>query len=170
MVMNFFIFNNLFYFIYFIFGCVGSLLLQAGFSLVAVSGGCSSSLCAGFSLQWLLLLGAWALGARASVIVAHGLSSCGSWALEHRLSSCGARAQLLHGMWGLPRPGLEPVIPALAGGFLTTVPPGKPYGDEFLNSSRKLANREGQVKEGKVDVKLNAFLFNFFNSIIVSVS
>ena len=29
-------------------------------------------------------------------------------------------------MWDLPGPGLEPVPPALAGGFLTTVPPGKP--------------------------------------------
>ena len=29
-------------------------------------------------------------------------------------------------MWDLPRPGIEPVSPALAGGFLTTVPPGKP--------------------------------------------
>ena len=29
-------------------------------------------------------------------------------------------------MWDLPRPGLEPVSPALAGGFLTTTPPGKP--------------------------------------------
>ena len=28
-------------------------------------------------------------------------------------------------MWDLPGPGLEPVPPALAGGFLTTVPPGK---------------------------------------------
>ena len=27
-------------------------------------------------------------------------------------------------MWDLPRPGLKPVSPALAGGFLTTVPPG----------------------------------------------
>ena len=50
---------------------------------------------------------------RASVVVAH------------RLSSCGARAQLLRGMWDLPGPGLEPVSPALAGGFLTTAPPGK---------------------------------------------
>ena len=32
-----------------------------------------------------------------------------------RLSSCGSRAQLLRGMWDLPRPGLEPVSPALAG-------------------------------------------------------
>ena len=30
-------------------------------------------------------------------------------------------------MWDLPRPGLEPVSPALAGGFLTTVPPGKSW-------------------------------------------
>ena len=29
-------------------------------------------------------------------------------------------------MWDLPRPGLEPESPALAGGFLTTAPPGKP--------------------------------------------
>ena len=28
-------------------------------------------------------------------------------------------------MWDLPGPGLEPVTPALAGGFLTTAPPGK---------------------------------------------
>ena len=33
-----------------------------------------------------------ALGARGSVVVAHGLSSCGSQALERRLSSWGARA------------------------------------------------------------------------------
>ena len=36
--------------------------------------------------------GARALGVQASVFVARGLSSCGSWALERRLSSCGARA------------------------------------------------------------------------------
>lgn len=34
------------------------------------------SSCAGFSLQWLLCCRAWALGARASVVAAHGL---GSW-------------------------------------------------------------------------------------------
>ena len=61
----------------------------------------------------------------ASVVVARGLSSCGSQALECRLSSRGTWAYLLHGMWDLPGPGLEPVSPALAGGFLTTAPPGK---------------------------------------------
>ena len=43
-----------------------------------------------------------------------------------KLSSCGSWAQLLRGTWDLPGPGLEPVSPALAGGFLTTAPPGKP--------------------------------------------
>ena len=69
--------------------------------------------------------GAWALGTQTSV--AHGVSSCGSPVLEHRLSSCGARAQLLCDMWDLPGPGLKPVSHALAGGFLTTAPPGKSH-------------------------------------------
>ena len=34
-------------------------------------------------------------------------------------------------MWDLPGPGLEPVSPALAGGFSTTAPPGKPYSIVF---------------------------------------
>ena len=78
--------------------------------------------CGGFSC-----CGVRALGARASVVVARGLSSCGSRSLERRLSSCGTRAYLLRGMWDLPGPGLEPMSPALAGGFLTTAPPGKSY-------------------------------------------
>ena len=48
-----------------------------------------------------------------------------------RLSNCGSRAQSLRGMWDLPRPGLEPVCPALAGRFSTTAPPGKPREDIF---------------------------------------
>ena len=99
-----FSFYKFIYFYLFIFGCVGSSLRCAGFSCC----------------------GAWALGARASVVVACGLSSCGSRALERRLSSCGARAQPLRGTQDLPRPGLEPASPALAGRFSTTAPPGKP--------------------------------------------
>ena len=70
----------------------------------------SSLRCAGFSLWWLLLLRS--TGSRHT-----GFSSCGSPALERRLSSCGAWALLLRGTWDLPGPGLEPVSPALAGGF-----------------------------------------------------
>ena len=83
--------------------------------------GARASHCSGFSC-----CRARALGTQASVVVARGLSSCGSPALECRLSSCGARAYLLRGMWDLPGPGLEPVSPAMAGRFLTTAPPGKP--------------------------------------------
>ena len=71
-----------------------------GLSPVAVSSGLSCC-------------GAWALGTRASVVVACGLSSCGT------------RAQLLRGVWDPPGPGPEPVSPALAGGLLTTALPGK---------------------------------------------
>ena len=38
------------------FGCIGSLLLCAGFSPVAANGGYPSVWCMGFSLRWLLLL------------------------------------------------------------------------------------------------------------------
>ena len=50
-----------------------------------------------------------------------------------RLSNCGSRAQPLRGMWDPPRPGLEPVSPALAGRLPTTAPPGKPRQSHFLN-------------------------------------
>ena len=61
-----------------------------------------------------------------SVVAARGLGSCGSRALGHRLNSWAARIYLLRGMWDLPRPGIEPVSPALAGGFFTTEPSEKP--------------------------------------------
>ena len=55
----------------------------------------------------------------ASLVAEHRLQT-------RRLSNCGSRAQLLRGMWDLPRPELEPASPALAGRFSTTAPPGKP--------------------------------------------
>ena len=55
----------------------------------------------------------------ASLVAEHRLQT-------RRLSNCGSRAQFLRGMWDLPRPGPEPVSPALAGRFSTTAPPGKP--------------------------------------------
>ena len=84
---------------------------------------------------------------------ARAFSSCGKWgpllitvpgtptiaaspAAEHRLqtcrlSSCGLRAQLLRDMRDPPRPGIEPVAPALAGRLSTTAPPGKPHPVSF---------------------------------------
>ena len=55
----------------------------------------------------------------ASLVAEHRLQT-------RRLSSCGSQAQSLHGMWDLPRPGLEPMSPALASRLSTTAPPGKP--------------------------------------------
>ena len=45
----------------------------------------------------------------------------------HRLNSCGAQSWSLRGMWDLFRSGIKPMSPALASGFLTSEPPGKPY-------------------------------------------
>ena len=52
---------------------------------------------------------------------------------EHRLLSeqapvvgpCGLSC--VRGMWNLPGSGFEPISPALADGFLSTVPPGKSH-------------------------------------------
>ena len=67
------------------------------------------------------------------------LTIAASLVTEHRLqmrrlSNCGSRAQLLRGMWDPPRPGLEPVSPALAGRFSTTAPRGKPHSSTLNNS------------------------------------
>ena len=71
----------------------------------------------------------------ASLVVEHRLQT-------RRLNSCGSRAQLLRGMWDLPRPGLEPVSPALAGRFSTTAPPGKPYSCVFKDIVECLAHND----------------------------
>ena len=73
----------------------------------------------------------------ASLVAEHtlgcmGFSSCSSWALEPRLSGCGTWVKLFLGMWDLPGPGIEPMSSALAGWFLSTVPPGK-SGHYLLN-------------------------------------
>ena len=70
------------------------------------------------------------------------LTIAASLVAEHRLRRCGSRAQLLRGMWDLPRPGLEPVSPALAGGLSTTAPPGKP--DHFDFNWETLHQARGQ--------------------------
>ena len=98
---------------------------------------------------------------------ARALSSCGEWGplfiavrgpltvaaspvAEHRLqmrrlSNCGSRAQSLRGTWDPPRPGLEPVSPALAGRFSTTAPPGKPRKCSF-----DIEEREGKSAVGSL--------------------
>ena len=91
-----------------------------GLSPVATSGGPSSSWCAGLSLSWPLLLRSIGSRCAGSAIVTHGPS---------RSASTGSRRA--GGMWDLPRPGLEPMSPALVGRFSTTAPPRKPSSSIF---------------------------------------
>ena len=52
-----------------------------------------------------------------------GSSCCGAWAPGRMgFSSFGTQALLPHCVWNLPRPGTEPMSPALAAEFLTTGP------------------------------------------------
>ena len=88
--------------------------VQNFFSLVPASRGYSLVLVHRFLLLW-------STGSRTC-----GLGGCCSWALEHSLSSSGTRAELLRGMWGLPRPEVEPMSSALADGFFTTKLPCMP--------------------------------------------
>ena len=96
-----------------------------GLSLVAASRGYSSFQHFGFSLRWLLLWRSTGSRHGASVVVARGLSSCGSRALALRLSSVvhGLSCSAACGIF--PDQGSNPMFPALSGGFLTTAPPGK---------------------------------------------
>ena len=109
----FFFLNFICFFIYlFIYLWLCWVLVSVqGLSLVAASGGHSSSRCAG------------PLTIAAPPVAEHRLQT-------HRLSSRGPRAQLLRGMQDPPRPGLEPASPASAGRLSTTAPPGKPH-DSF---------------------------------------
>ena len=84
-------------------------------SLVVVSRGCSSLLRTGVSSHW--LPGAWALGILVSAV---------------GVLSNSEKAELLLGMQDLPRPGMQPMSPALEGGFLSTRLPGNPYFFLFL--------------------------------------
>ena len=106
-------------------GFVAAPALSSSFGEPGPLSGCTgaqASLCSGLSYSRARAHGL--TGSRA-----HGLTGFGSGtsrALVHRLNCCGAEAWLLCGLWDLFGPGIEPVSPALAGGFITTEPPGKP--------------------------------------------
>jgi len=93
-----------------------------GLSLCACAGSsmlCTLSLAAvsrGYSLSW--CLGSWCADFSKTAVHGSVASACG-------LSSCGTQAWLLCSIWHLPGPGIQPVSPALAGGFLITGPPGQ---------------------------------------------
>ena len=88
-------------------------------------------------------------GAWTSAVLTCRLSSCSLRFLECGLSSCGTRAELLQGMWDLPRPGVKPMSPALASKFLTTEPPAK--SDSFLVTKFSEVGIFGFILLGKLD-------------------
>ena len=93
-------------------------------SLVLESGGFSSPvLCRLLTVVASLTVERGLWGALASVVATRGLSSCSSQSLKRRLRSSDTPAYLLCGTGDLPRPGIQPVSPALAGIFFTTEPP-----------------------------------------------
>ena len=112
----YFFFLNKFIYL-FSFGCVGS-----------------SFLCEGF-LQLRRARATLHRGARASHC--HSLSCCGAQAPDTQAQQLWLTGSVAPLMWDLPRPGLEPVSPALAGRFLTTAPPGKPPENYFKKISEK---------------------------------
>ena len=88
-----------------------------------------ATLCRGAQLSHcsgLLRCGAQVPGAQASAVVASGLQSVGSAVMAHGL-------QLLHVTWNLPRPGIKPVSPALAGGLLSTASLGTSPWSSFIS-------------------------------------
>ena len=104
-VFLFFFLNSLLSFVFYEFIYLFLALTGAGFSLV-VGGGCS--LVAVCELR----------------LVEAFLVVCRAWPLERGLSSCGGWTWLLRRIGDLPRPGIEPVSPALAGRFFTAEPQG----------------------------------------------
>ena len=89
-------------------------LLTAAASLVAKHGLCGAWTLVGVAhgLWWVWRTDFGECGARILVGVVHRLWWCGAWTsvvVAHGLSSCRTYAQLLCGMWNLPRPGTEPV-------------------------------------------------------------
>ena len=120
-----FLFSFKYKFIYLL--AVGSLLLYGLFSSCRELGLLSSCgtwalHCGGFSCCI-----AQALGTQASAVVAHGLQQLWLVVSGAQLSSCSTWAQLLRGEGDPSGPGIELISPALAGGFSTTEPPGKPW-------------------------------------------
>ena len=92
--------------------------------MLALAAACRLSLVAASGGDSLVLLQG-PLTAVAPLVASTGLGPWASAIAARRLSSCGTKAWSLGGMWNPPGPGLEPVSPALAGGFFSTGPSGK---------------------------------------------
>ena len=114
----------------FICGCTGSSLLGGLSSSCGEGGSCLVVVLGVLIVVASVISECRLLGMRASTVLAGGLSGSGSQVLEHRLSSRSTLDLLFLSMWDPLGPGIKPISPALAGGFFTTDPPGKPPRDE----------------------------------------
>ena len=107
----------------------------------------------GFSLPWSLL---WNTGSRCV-----GFSSCDTW------------AWLLHRIWNLPGPGIKPLSPALAGGFLTTGLPGKFFCKIFVGVELiynvVLVSGVWQSESNCIHTYIHAFSWVFLRSVIYNL-
>ena len=63
-------------------------------------------------------------------------------------------------MWDLPGTGHEPVSPALAGGFLTTAPPGKPNPKIYMEP-QKILNCQSHLEKKEKNKARGITLPNF---------
>ena len=70
----------------------------------------------------------WSPGSRVSVVVTHG-------------SVVTVHGQLAHCLWDLPGSGIEPISPALAGGFFSTEPQGCPISALYERDNKLPASR-----------------------------
>ena len=61
-------------------------------------------------------------------------------------------------MWNLPRQSVEPVFPALAGGFFSTEPPGK--FPSYLSLSEKLCCIQKAALKARGEMN---FIFSYLN-------
>ena len=105
----------------FIFGCTGTSLLFGLFSSYGDWG--LFSICNVWAFH---CHGFFFCGAQALECGLQQLQHMGSLFVAPGLQSTSSMGQLFRGKRDLPRSGTEPMPPALAGGFFTTEPPGKP--------------------------------------------
>ena len=154
------IFNISFFFFFiilFIFGCAGSSLMCRLFCSCGEQG---------------LLSNCSARTSRCS-----GFYCCGAQALRYRFSGC---AQLLRGMGDLLRPRIKPTSPALAGGFFTTEPAGKPRSSQpQVNDAATSKTRCSLINNNKknppvitkyIQQKVRVLFTGFFPNPLVSLN
>ena len=65
-------------------------------------------------------------------------------------------------MWDLPGPGIEPVSPALAGGFFTTEPLGKPPNSFSYNIQKTKIMASGPITSRQIDGETVEIVADYF--------